>query len=248
MTEGYTPTPQERQRAKNSPDKLKVSGDQTFATLQGEGQSIGKPAVFLRLHNCNLECTWCDTKYTWDKTSQDYWTEGEDWTYEQTIAELSKYGNIKRLVITGGEPMLQQKKIAKLVGMMPEWTIEVETNGTVAPTPELAERCQFNVSPKLANSGNTRRARFRPDVLKRFNALPLTTFKFVATEPEDLDEVEEIVQSCQLDPEKIIIMPEGTTQADITSHAAALAEHVKNKGWRLVPRLQVMLWGSQRKM
>ena len=36
-----------------------------FASLQGEGPSMGRPVAFVRLSRCNLACTWCDTAYTW---------------------------------------------------------------------------------------------------------------------------------------------------------------------------------------
>ena len=50
---------------------LKVSrqadgSPEIFHSIQGEGLNLGKPAVFLRLALCNLACTWCDTRYTWD--------------------------------------------------------------------------------------------------------------------------------------------------------------------------------------
>src|SRR3989344_6051962 len=100
MTEPYKPTPEEVASLKVKPGQFKVSGDQVFFTFQGEGQSIGKPAVFLRLHLCNLHCGWCDTKYTWDKKSPEFWQEGEDWTLEQAVQNVSQFP-ANRLVITG---------------------------------------------------------------------------------------------------------------------------------------------------
>lgn len=247
MTEIYRPSFDEKSRLKMKPEHFKVSGDQTFFTLQGEGQSIGKPAVFLRLHFCNLHCSWCDTKYTWDKNSREFWQEGEDWSFQHTLKEISK-NPTKRLVITGGEPMLQQKRIAEFVYLIPDWEIEVETNGTIEPPPLLAQKCQFNVSPKLENSDNSPKLRYKPDVLKVFNQLPKTTFKFVIQSERDFDEIDQIVSECELDPSKIIIMPEGTTQEDIKGHALSISEQVKNREWRLLPRLQVMLWGAKRKL
>src|SRR5262249_11150304 len=49
---------------------LRVS--EIFESFQGEGASAGLPAVFVRLANCNLRCTWCDTRYTWDWAAYDY--------------------------------------------------------------------------------------------------------------------------------------------------------------------------------
>ena len=245
MTETYTPTDQDRQSVKMQPDMLKISGDGAFFTVQGEGESIGKPAVFLRLNFCNLQCGWCDTKYTWDVTSKEFWTEGQDWSYEKAVLEISQYP-AKRLVITGGEPMLQQDRIGKLIELLPEWEIEIETNGTIAPSEELTNRCQFNVSPKLENSDNSIEKRLKPDILKKFNDQARSTFKFVVQDKADLDEVDRIVEACGLDQAKILIMPEGISEEDIRQHALQVIEGVKTRGWRLTPRLQVMLWGDER--
>lgn len=247
MTEIYRPIPDEKSRLKMKPDQFKISGDQVFFTLQGEGQSIGKPAVFLRLHFCNLRCSWCDTKYTWDKNSREFWQEGEDWDFQRTLEEISNHP-AKRLVITGGEPILQQGRIVEFIELIPDWEIEIETNGTIAPLPSLTQRCQFNVSPKLENSGNPFHLRYKPEVLRVFNALPKTTFKFVVQSERDLEEIDQIIRECRLDHSKIIIMPEGTTQEDIRNHALSVSEQIKQKGWRLLPRLQVMLWGAKRKL
>ena len=227
------------------PNEFKVSGYGAFFPIQGEGQSIGKPAVFLRLHLCNLECGWCDTKYTWDKNSSEFWQDSQNWTYEQTLQQLRQYP-AKRLVITGGEPMLQQERIGNFSQQIPDWDIEVETNGTIPPNEVMAERCQFNVSPKLSNSDNPLNKRFKPEVLSKFNSLDLTNFKFVVKNEKDLEEVDAIVEECGIAPEKIVIMPEGTTNESTKKHALAVIEGVKNRGWRMSPRFHVMLWGDKR--
>ena len=54
--ERYQVTVDDRLRIKPQADMLKVSGDQIFATLQGEGVTAGSKAIFLRLHFCNLAC------------------------------------------------------------------------------------------------------------------------------------------------------------------------------------------------
>lgn len=245
MAEVYSPTPQEVQKIKMQPDMLKVSGDGVFFSIQGEGRSMGMPSVFLRLHFCNLRCSWCDTQYTWDKKSAEFWQESQDWSLEKAISEITRFP-VKRLIVTGGESLLQQRKVANLLQRIPNWDVEIETAGTISPLAELQERVQFNVSPKLANSGNSRAARFKPDVLRVFNRLPLTSFKFVVESTEDFAEIDQIVQDCGLDQSKIIIMPEGSTQEDIRKHGLMVIEDVKRRGWRLMPRLHVALWGDKR--
>src|SRR3972149_4620795 len=69
-------------------DKLKISGDGAFYTLQGEGVTMGEPAVFLRLHICNLRCGWCDAWYTWNPKTPEFWTEGKDWTIEEAKVQV----------------------------------------------------------------------------------------------------------------------------------------------------------------
>jgi len=245
MAEIYKPTPQERQAIKVQPDLLKVSGDGVFFSIQGEGKSLGLPAVFLRLLFCNLQCTWCDTKYTWDRGSSKFWREAQDWSLEKAREEITRFP-VKRLIITGGEPLLQQRKVANLLQQIPGWNVEIETDGTIKPLLELQERVQFNVSPKLANSGNSRTARFKPDVLRVFNGLPLTSFKFVVQDPNDLLEINQIIDKCGLDQSKIIIMPEGSTEDDIRKHGLMVVDEVKERGWRLMPRFHVALWGTER--
>lgn len=248
--ERYTPTAEDRAGLRVNPEALKLSGDKTFYTIQGEGDSIGKPAVFMRLHLCNLQCGklggWkCDTPYTWDRDREDFWKEPEDWDFQRIVDNVSQFP-AKRLVITGGEPLIQQKQIVKLREHIPDYAIEIETNGTIKPQEELSD-CQFNCSPKLANSGNLLAARYKPDVLRHINGLEKSYFKFVVEKPEDFAEIDQMVAECELDPAKIIIMPEGITQDAIHDHALAVMDAVKERGWRLIPRLQVMLYGNTRR-
>ena len=88
-------------------------------------------------------------------------------------------------------------------------------------------------------------ARYRPKILKEFNQLN-SCFKFVVIEPKDILEIENIIKECKLDKDKIILMPEGITQEDIAKHGRAVVELCKEKGWRLIPRLQIMLWSNTR--
>jgi len=252
----YRPTVLDKQRIKPIPNMLKVSGDQVFATFQGEGITAGQPAVFLRLHYCNLACSWCDTKYTWDKTRKEFWQEPIDWSYPEAVTKikaawLQKFGlktpdSKKRLVITGGEPLLQQAKIVKLLQFLPNWRVEIETNGTIIPLAELSN-CQINCSPKLENSGNLLSLRFKSEVLKQINSLPNSWFKFVVVKAKDLEEIDEIVTCCALNPEKILIMPEGYTVETISEHLIQVKTEVQKRKWRVIQRNQIIWYGNKRR-
>jgi len=239
---------------KCSPTHFKVSGDGIFFTLQGEGFSMGKPAVFLRLHFCNLRCCWCDTWYTWKTDTKEFWTESKDWSVIKTAQMIKKAWKVqnpkilKRLVITGGEPLLQKEKIDQLLGKLPEWNIEIETNGTIMPTKKMLTRCQFNCSPKLKNSKNTKSLRIKHYVLQALNRVN-TNFKFVVMANEDINEIEkDFIVPNMLDINKIIIMPQGITTDELSVNARRVMEKVKIKGYRLLGRLHCDIWGTKRRV
>jgi len=214
-------------------------------TLQGEGPSAGRPAGFVRLGRCNLACDWCDTKYTWDWDDYD---PQEELHTEETGAVLEQLDamGVGMVVVTGGEPLLQQRNLPPLLreAKARGWRVEVETSGTIAPLlgPDLVD--QFNVSPKLSNSGNRQSRPYRPDVLRSFQDSGRAIFKIVAQSPSDLVEAERMVGECGLDP--VYVMPEGTDAETVTSRMRELAAAVLARGWVLTPRLHILLWGNER--
>ena len=238
-----------------SPDKLRLSGDAVFYTIQGEGITMGEPSVFVRLHVCNLRCVWCDAYYTWNPKSKEFWTESKEVT-PQELKDLLEGAwtctnpkKQKRVVITGGEPLLQKQKIDMLIDLMPDWAFEIETNGTIMPTDKQLERVQFNCSPKLENSKNSKQARFRPEVLLTFNKIPNSQFKFVVMTEADVQEVEQdFVEGLGLDINKVILMPQGVTHEEVSANAKMVAEIAKLKGYKLLGRMQVEIWGAKRKV
>ena len=214
-------------------------------TFQGEGPSTGQAAGFVRLGRCNLACRWCDTPYTWDWERHDPAVELTTMAVADVLARLDTMG-VRLLVVTGGEPLLQQRHLPPLLAGAKErgWTVELETAGTLAPSAAVDLVDRFNVSPKLANSGMAVERRYRPDVLRAFQAGGRAVFKFVAAGPDDLAEVDTIVAECGLRP--VWVMPEGTDAATLLARLQALAPHVVARGWNLTPRLHVLLWGDRR--
>src|SRR5690606_30077974 len=111
---------------------------EVFASLQGEGPSAGKPCAFVRLSRCNLACQWCDTAYPWRFTGDnrphrggiDYDRQANQVTLSEgdAAARIAALGK-PRLVITGGEPLLQGAALARMVALLPGIHIEIETNG-----------------------------------------------------------------------------------------------------------------------
>jgi 7-cyano-7-deazaguanosine (preQ0) biosynthesis protein QueE len=215
-------------------------------TFQGEGPSIGRRAGFVRLGRCNLDCSWCDTPYTWDWDRFDPAVELRSVGVDEIVDQLADM-HPEIVVLTGGEPLLQQRHLRPLLHACAEhgWPVEVETNGTIAPDPSIADLvAQWNVSLKLANSGVEEDKRIRPAPIAALLATGRAVFKLVATGPEDLDEIGALVAAHHLDP--VWVMPEGTDATTLTERARALADPVLARGWHLTPRLHVLLWGDVR--
>ncbi len=214
-------------------------------TFQGEGPSVGQRAGFVRLGRCPLDCVWCDTKYSWDWANYDADKELSTWTSDALLTRLEGM-QVDLVVITGGEPMLQQHAMVTLLDGCRErgWRVEVETNGTIRPAVADGLVTQWNVSPKLANSGVPRARRYRPDVLRAFEATGRAVFKFVVTSPAELDEIAAMAEECGLST--VYVMPEGTDAATVTRRLQELAGPVLDRGWRLTPRLHILVWGDRR--
>jgi organic radical activating enzyme len=158
-------------------------------------------------------------------------------------------GSVRNIVLTGGEPLLQQDALVELATRLCSqgFRLEVETNGTIQPNAEVAATIhQWNVSPKLESSGNLLRARRREAPLVWFAAEPNAWFKFVVTAAADLAEIDEMVAALAIDRSRVILMPEGTDAAAQLAGARWLASACAERGYRLGSRLHVLLWGADR--
>ena len=220
-----------------------------FASLQGEGPSTGRPVAFVRLSRCNLACTWCDTAYTWRFAGEGAF---ERKANQVTLNEADVAARIMalgqdRLVITGGEPLLQGAALARMVALLGGVSVEIETNGTVAPHPALdALVAQYNVSPKLAHSGNSAELALLPERLSAWAAEPKAYFKFVISTPEDLSEVRDLIERHGMNRARVFVMPEGTDSAILRERERWLAPLALQHGLRLSDRLHIHLYGDTR--
>ncbi len=227
-----------------------------FASLQGEGPSIGRPVAFVRLSRCNLSCTWCDTAYTWrfegdnrphrDGLAFDRKANQLVLAEEEVAARIMALGQ-DRLVITGGEPLLQGAALARMVGLLKGMTVEIETNGTVAPHPALDPLvAQYNVSPKLPHSVNDPASALLPERLSAWANEPKAWFKFVIAAPEQVEEVLALAAQYGIAHGRIYLMPEGTDSATLRNREAWLAPLALQHGLRLSDRMHIHLYGDTR--
>ena len=218
-----------------------------FASVQGEGVSAGLPSTFVRLATCNLRCSWCDTAYTWDWTRFDKSEQVLDTNADAVEAAVLARAP-RNVVITGGEPVIQRRAFEPLVRRLKDrgFRFEVETNGTVVTGDLAGLIAQWNVSPKLRNSGNEGLERLPEDSLREFASMPNAYFKFVVAEPDDLEEVEEIRARFAIPSERTVLMPEGTTAAGLNARSPWLAEVCTERGYRFSSRLHSLIWGDKR--
>lgn len=235
------------------------AGPEIFFSLQGEGKNLGTPSVFVRTSRCNLYCTWCDTPYTWNwrgtsfvhAAATKYDPEASSIDLEPgSVANLVRRWACRRVVFTGGEPMLQAKDCARvmreLLAIETRYAFEIETNGTVIPPQELDELVeQYTVSPKLENSAVERSLRLRDDCLAHFARSPKSVFKFVAAGEGCLRQIAEIERQHGLDPDRIYLMPEGTSGEQLARGRPLLAAACLERGYRFSDRLHIHLFGNR---
>ena len=224
---------------------MKVS--EIFSSIQGEGIHAGKPSVFLRTALCNLKCVWCDTKYTWDWDNYDYSKEVHELPIEKVIEKIKEF-EPKHLVITGGEPLIQQNDIASLLSKLgDDYFVEVETDCTIIPNSSVLEHVNhWNVSPKTSNSGNSREAREIPQCYDFFVKLENSVFKFVIENETDLVEIDELITKYSIPKNKILLMPQASTKDELNLKKEEIEKIAITKGLLFSSRLQVERWGNQR--
>jgi 7-carboxy-7-deazaguanine synthase len=106
---------------------LKYKVVEKFVSINGEGRLCGQLAVFIRFAFCNLDCSYCDTKWA-NKKNVHY-----DLMTEEEIYNFIKTTKVTNVTLTGGEPLMQTGIIdlLKLLSKDKDLKIEIETNGSI---------------------------------------------------------------------------------------------------------------------
>ncbi|MDP2600703.1 MAG: 7-carboxy-7-deazaguanine synthase QueE [Deltaproteobacteria bacterium] len=218
-----------------------------FYSIQGEGHPIGRPSIFIRTSLCNLKCKWCDTPYTWDWEKYDMEKEVVEKDVEEVLSIVKKW-DCKNIVLTGGEPMLQQKALTALMALLKPkgYLFDVETNATLAMDADFKTLIdQYNCSPKLVHSGNSRIASETPH-FNQYARNPKSWFKFVIKTPKDVDQVLRMTKRYAISANRVILMPEGTSAEKLNERSGWLSHLAYQNGFAFTSRLHIEKWGNKR--
>jgi organic radical activating enzyme len=184
------------------------------------------------------------------------WLLGKEYTNEELYNELDKNGWLSHdyvgFVFTGGEPLLQDAAIISFIEYLSNiphnryGIVEVETNGTLIPSEELSKRVyQFNVSPKLSNSGMSLEKRMNPEAIVWHNANIDSTFKFVVVNEADIKEVNELCDKYDIRKRATYLMPGASTREELIRNSKQVVEWCKQYGYRYSSRLQLEIWDKK---
>ena len=220
---------------------------------------MGFPSVFVRLSGCNLMCGGNGTQRdrqlhdgaTWRCDTIEVWLKGTQMRFEEILnkEQTDAIRDGAHLIITGGEPLLHEDGVIEFIrwvrdNINPDVFVEIETNGTKIPSPELINLgVLFNCSPKLSNSGMPSDRRIIPDAIKAINRAN-SIFKFVVSKPSDVEEILSDYHS-MIDPGKIWIMPAGENQILLNLSKPICAYIAKQHRWKLSTRMHIEIWNQK---
>lgn len=222
---------------------MKINLNEIFYSIQGEGRSMGKPILFIRLSGCNLRCDFCDTKYH------------TDIKYTEITPELDQLlTKHKDWCITGGEPLLQQEKIIELMEKYNPNYIEIETNGTVKPFNELLDKViQWNISPKNLEHNKVKDIDYKFLEYLEYIDEPIQIavqlnyiIKFVYANKNDEKFIEDILNDYYLNENNIYIMPEGATKKEQEKNMPQVINYCLKNNFIFTPRLHVLVWNNKK--
>lgn len=192
--------------------------------MQGEGYYTGTPSFFLRTMGCDVGCVFCDTKYTWSFRSREVkHTELKEATpihAKMTVDEILEVcGETKHIVLTGGEPCLQDLSHLTRAAIKAGKTIQVETSGT-APL-SVIPGTWITLSPKFNNPG---KKPILNDCIFYANE-----FKFPVKGVEDLTIIDDFFKSHHLNQRLVWLQP---ISQDEKATKVCL-EEARKRGWRI---------------
>ena len=207
--------------------------NETFVSVQGEGRQVGLPTVFVRTQGCNLRCVWCDTTHSF--------YEGRETPLDDVLRVIAGYG-VKRVCLTGGEPLLQ-KELPELARRLlaDGYEVVLETSGSldIDLYARLAPRERLCISMDLKCPGS------RMEHANRYENVallgPSDQLKFVIMDDGDYEYAKSMVAKFRV-PCEVVFQAEGGREARWLAEAV-----VKDRlDVRVGLQLHKVLWGDER--
>ena len=221
-----------------------------YDTIQGEDITAGTPAAFLRLKNCTLNCSYCDTRKVWLRGGK--YSFATLFKMIDSTDLVTKLSRGQHLVLTGGSPLMQQTELVAFFlhfqsryGFKPY--LECENECTIYPGGSFTYMIDcWNNSPKLSNSSIKRDRRYKSHIIEMLAILPNSWFKFVVKSEVDwLEIMEDYISTRLVSRSQIILMPQGATRDKLMWNSTITVKIAVNENVRFCSREQVMLWNKQ---
>ena len=219
--------------ARKKPEGVALRVTEVFLSLQGEGKDIGLPTVFVRLTGCNLRCAWCDTEYSF--------TGGRWMSLAELVAEVETHLPVRRVCLTGGEPLLQKEHQNFLKAILAKgYSVVVETSGSKPIEGALLEdRVCVSMDVKCPSSGEENEMLWENLArLARKDQL-----KFVIQDERDYAYMRDILATRAKGAKaEIVLQPVGGGLEGVQK----IAEWARRDGLdaRVLPQLHKLLWGG----
>jgi 7-carboxy-7-deazaguanine synthase len=208
-----------------------VKINEIFRSIQGEGQFIGTPTVFVRTTGCNLRCSWCDTTYAFSK--------GKEMKLEEILAEVEQF-NTPHVCVTGGEPMMQGSETIKLLDslLQLEHHVTLETNGSYSLEDlPCSEWMMVSMDWKCPSSGMNDKM-----LLENLELLsPLDQLKFIVADKEDMLFAYGFLKEHPVQCTAILTPVGGVNLKDVAEFVLK-----KKMNARALPQLHKLIWGDKR--
>ena len=208
--------------------RLKIT--EIFHSLQGEGDTVGFPTVFVRLTGCPLRCQYCDTAYAFS---------GGQWMGLDAILEQVRTWGATHVCVTGGEPLAQANCLPLLQKLCDDgYRVSLETSGAL-PVDQVDSRVSRVVDVKTPDSGESHR-----NLLDQLSLLGgRDQIKFVICSRADYEWSRDLVTERRLNGNAMVLFSPSHEQVP----ARQLADWILAD--RLPVRMQVqlhkLLWGNE---
>lgn len=205
-----------------------------FVSINGEGQAVGELALFIRFSGCNLECSYCDTK----------WANLPDVHVEllsaDDLCKLALSCNIHNITLTGGEPLLQ-KNISVLINELGKlgFRVEIETNGSIS----LNEFCKSEFRPSFTMDYKLPSSLMEKYMCNdNFNLLNMNdTVKFVCGDLSDLERALQIIEEFTLTEKCKVYLSPVFSKIQPSDMVEFMKKHKMN-GVKLQLQLHKFIW------